>query len=406
LTTPSNSPRLAPLPHRSAVVGVEAKRVLAPTSEEELSGILKEASAERSGVVVSCNASKLDFGAAPTRLDLRIELDQLTPLLAHSAGDLVVRAGASLRFDDLRAELAKAGQRLSIDEVVPGSSVGGVVATALAGPLRYRYGSVRDLILGARFVRADGRIAKAGGSVVKNVAGYDVSKLLCGSHGTLAVLTECIFRLHPIPRRSVTVSAELPAAVAASRAQAVAASDLDVAAIEYNLEGGTSTLSVLVEGSSEGAERRALEVAELLSFDISPGRAARLDPEPPSWWGSLPGDTVLKTTFAPGEAATALEQIKRVTDDAFVVRGSLGVGTVLIGVPETTSTGELVELLESLRRSFAALGGTVQLLRGTPEQSSTVDMFGPVPGLDLMARIKAQFDPLGVLGPGRFVGGW
>jgi glycolate oxidase FAD binding subunit len=384
---------------------VEPGRIVAPADEEELSETLRDASSGQRGVVVTCNATKLDFGGAPTRLDFRVELGELAPLLQHSAGDLVVRAGASLRFEDLTSELAKAGQRLSIEEVVPGSSVGGVVATALAGPLRYRYGSVRDLILGARFVRADGQSAKAGGSVVKNVAGYDVAKLLCGSHGTLAVLTECIFRLHPIPRRALTVNAELPMAIAASRAQAVARSNLDVAAIEYNHESGTSTLSVLVEGSVEGAERRAAAVAELLCPDVAPG-AARLEAEPPSWWGSLPGETVLKATFAPGEADRALQGIRERTDDAFVVRGSIGVGTLSIGVPAETTTGALAELVAGLRPFFKALGGTVQLLRGTPEQKASVDMFGPVAALDLMARIKAQFDPAGVLGPGRFVGGW
>jgi glycolate oxidase FAD binding subunit len=400
---PANASELSPA--QNAVVGVEPRGVVAPKNEEELGETLRQASSQQQGVVVTCNATKLDFGDAPTRLDLRVELEHLDPLLQHSAGDLVVRSGAAVRFDDLANELAKAGQRLSIDEVVPGSSVGGIVATALAGPLRYRYGSVRDLILGARFVRADGQSAKAGGSVVKNVAGYDVAKLLCGSHGTLAVLTECIFRLHPIPRQSVTVSAELPMAVAVARAQAVAHSNLDVAAIEYNLEGGTSTLSVLVEGSPEGVARRAAAVSELL-YEDGTRTTARLEAEPPSWWGSLPGETVLKTTFAPGEADRALERITRESDEAFVVRGSIGVGTLSIGVPTKTSGGALAELLESLRSAFAPLGGTVQMLRGTPEQKAGLDMFGPVPGLDLMGRIKAQFDPGGVLGPGRFVGDW
>jgi glycolate oxidase FAD binding subunit len=114
----------------------------------------------------------------------------------------------------------------------------------------------------------------------------------------------------------------------------------------------------------------------------------------------------VKTTFAPGQAGRALQQISQLTDAAFVVRGSVGVGILTIGVPGTTSTGDLARLLAELRPAFASLDGTVQLLRGTPEQNSGVDMFGPVPGLDLMERIKAQFDPLRLLGPGRFVGGW
>jgi glycolate oxidase FAD binding subunit len=204
----------------------------------------------------------------------------------------------------------------------------------------------------------------------------------------------------------MTVSAELPAGAAAAAAQAVAQSNLDVAAVEYNSEEGISTLAVLVEGSSRGVERRAAGVAEILAAGAAPSRTTRLEPEPPAWWGSLPGATVVKTTFAPGKAAAALARIRERTSDAFVVRGSIGVGTLTIGVPTTTATGDLAQLLGELRPAFAALGGTVQLLRGTPEQNASVDMFGPVPGLDLMARIKAQFDPTGLLGPGRFVGGW
>jgi glycolate oxidase FAD binding subunit len=406
LTAPTNGSHLAPASSDHAVIGVEPASVVAPANEAELSELLGRAFEDERAVVVSTNATKLDFGPPPVRLDVRVELSQMARSVDHSAGDLVVRVAASLPFADLRDKLAEADQRLSIDEVVPGSSVGGVVATGLSGPLRYRYGNVRDLILGVRFVRADGQIAKAGGSVVKNVAGYDLTKLLCGSQGTLAVLTECIFRLHPIPRRALTVSAELPDASAAIAAQAIAQSNLDVTAVEYNLEGGVSSLAVLLEGSHEGVERRAAGVAEILAIGAAPSRTTRLDPEPPSWWGSLPGATVAKATFAPGEAATALSQLRERLDDRFVVRGSIGVGTVTIGIPATVSTADLGELLGALRRAVRPFGGSVSLLRGTPEQNASLDMFGPVPGLDLMARIKDQFDPRRVLGPGRFVGGW
>jgi glycolate oxidase FAD binding subunit len=390
----------------TSVVGIEPARVLAPANETELETILREANSERSGIVVTTNATKLDFGAAPTRLDVRLELDQLPTTLQHSAGDLVVIASANLGFEQLRETLAKAGQRLSIDEVVPGSSVGGVVATALSGPLRLRFGSVRDMLIGVRFVRADGQRAKAGGKVVKNVAGYDVSKLLCGSQGTLAVLTECIFRLHPIPRRQITISARLPAEAVARSAQAIAQSNLDVAAIECDLEADAAPMiSVLVEGSPEGATRRATAVAQILSADQD-AEAVTQTVEPPPWWGVLPGQTVVKVTFAPGSAGQALLEAARCTAGRGLVRGSLAVGTLTIGLPESSSAEELRQTLEALRRSFSRLGGTAQLLRGAPAQKVDLDLYGPVPGLDLMERVKDQFDPNGILGPGRFVGGW
>jgi glycolate oxidase FAD binding subunit len=381
-------------------------RVLAPSDEAELEEILRQANSERSGVVVATNATKLDFGAAPTRLDLRLDLDRMPQRLEHSAGDLVVVASANLGLDALRSSLAASGQRLSIDEVVPGSSIGGVVATALSGPLRYRFGGVRDVLLGLRFVRADGQSTKAGGKVVKNVAGYDVAKLLCGSHGTLAVLTECIFRLHPLPRRRVAVSATLPLEAIAQGAAAIARSNLDVTAIECNLDAeAKGMLAVLVEGSIEGASRRAMAAAEILAAS---GDATDLtqELELPKWWGVLPGKTLLKVTFAPGKGAIALREAKRCTNGLGLVRGSLAVGTLTIGLPDASSATEINEMLRALRRSFLPLGGSAQLLRASPTQMAGVDLFGPVPGLDLMERLKAQFDPNRVLGPGRFVGGW
>ena len=391
---------------KAAVVGVEPVRVLAPSSEAELEAILQQANSERSGVVVATNATKLDFGSAPTCLDVRLDLDQMPQRLEHSAGDLVVAASANLGFEALRASLASSGQRLSIDEVVPGSSVGGVVATALSGPLRYRFGGVRDVLLGVRFVRADGLSGKAGGKVVKNVAGYDVAKLLAGSYGTLAVLTECIFRLHPLPRRRIAVSATLPLEAIAEGANAIARSNLDVAAIECNLEADAKgTLAVLVEGSIEGASRRATAVAEILAAGGAATDLAQ-ELELPKWWGALPGNTVLKVTFAPGKGAIALREAVRCTNGLGLVRGSLAVGTLAIGLSDSLGAEEINEMLEALRRSFLPLGGSAQLLRASPAQKVGVDLFGPVPGLDLMERVKGQFDPNRVLGPGRFIGGW
>jgi len=406
LTASPEELRAHPDAAKAAVVGVEPVRVLAPSSEAELEAILQQANSERSGVVVATNATKLDFGSAPTCLDVRLDLDQMPQRLEHSAGDLVVAASANLGFEALRASLASSGQRLSIDEVVPGSSVGGVVATALSGPLRYRFGGVRDVLLGVRFVRADGLSGKAGGKVVKNVAGYDVAKLLAGSYGTLAVLTECIFRLHPLPRRRIAVSATLPLEAIAEGANAIARSNLDVAAIECNLEADAKgTLAVLVEGSIEGASRRATAVAEILAAGGAATDLAQ-ELELPKWWGALPGNTVLKVTFAPGKGAIALREAVRCTNGLGLVRGSLAVGTLAIGLSDSLGAEEINEMLEALRRSFLPLGGSAQLLRASPAQKVGVDLFGPVPGLDLMERVKGQFDPNRVLGPGRFIGGW
>ena len=132
-------------------------------------------------------------------MDLLVDLSAMDHVLEHSAGDLIVRAEPGVRLSELQRLLAGSGQRLAIDEVVPGSTIGGLVATGLCGPMRLAHGCVRDLLIGVRVVRADGVAAKSGGKVVKNVAGYDLGKLYTGSYGTLGIVAEAVFRLHPVP---------------------------------------------------------------------------------------------------------------------------------------------------------------------------------------------------------------
>ncbi|EBP5695887.1 FAD-binding oxidoreductase, partial [Salmonella enterica] len=149
-------------------------------------------------VVVRGAGTKLGWGRDPERLDVVLDTTALDTLVEHAAGDLIAVVGAGRRLADLQDDLSGADQRLGVDPSRAGT-VGGAVATAATGPMRLAHGAVRDLVIGMTMVRADGVVAHSGGKVVKNVAGYDLGKLLTGSFGTLGVITEVAFRLHPVP---------------------------------------------------------------------------------------------------------------------------------------------------------------------------------------------------------------
>src|SRR4051794_37494386 len=239
--------------------GVAAAFVAHPTSTAEVTALLRTCADRDLTVGVRGTGTKLTWGAPPHRLDVLLDLSGMDRVIEHSAGDLIVSVEAGVQIASLQEVLSPSGQRLAIDPVTASGelgTVGGLIATGASGPLRLASGGVRDLLIGITFVRADGVVAKAGGKVVKNVAGYDLGKLFTGSWGTLGVITEAVFRLHPVPpaQRWVTVPAADAAAVGAV-VQAVLHSQVVPSALEVDRrEDGTAEVGVLLEGIPEGVE--------------------------------------------------------------------------------------------------------------------------------------------------------
>ncbi|MGH4026282.1 MAG: FAD-binding oxidoreductase [Pseudonocardiaceae bacterium] len=380
------------------VDGVPARWVARPADTDEVSAVLRAAAALGLRVVVRGTGTRLGWGTPPRELDLILDTSRMNALLAHQAGDLVVTAQAGLGLTELQAALAPHGQRLALDGW--DGTVGGTIATAAAGPLRYRYGSVRDLIIGITVVLADGTIAKAGGTVVKNVAGYDLAKLYTGSLGTLGVITEAVFRLHPLPEtgRWISVTAE-HSKPAASAVAAVRQSQHDAVALEVDrpAPGGPVTVAVALEGVVEGIAARADGVARLLGEAVR-GPAAITD-SPPQWWGRPPHPPQGPGVLLTGEP-TGLRSLLAAAPGA--LRGSAGAGVFTVGLPDDDQLGAN---LTELRRLAARHGGTAVLRCAAPRRKEDLDVWGPVPALTLMRRLKDQFDPEHRLGPGRFVGG-
>jgi glycolate oxidase FAD binding subunit len=389
-----------------AVGGVPARFVAAPGSTEQAAAVLRTAAAEDLAVVVRGAGTKLDWGTPPRRLDLLVDTRRLDRVVEHAAGDLVVIAQAGVTLAALADRLAGDRQRLAVDEVVAGTTIGGMLGTGLAGPQRLQAGAVRDLVLGVTIVRADGVVAKAGGKVVKNVAGYDVAKLITGSYGTLGLVTEAAFRLHPVPPAAGYVSVRLPDATAAYEAlQRVLHAQFVPAGVEVDRPepAGPVELAVLVEGTEAGVAARTAQAVETLG-------AGAAETERPPWWGALPaagGDVLVKATAELTGLGRLLDGVERAAAAAgtpVAVRGSAAVGSYHAGLPGGDPDA-VAAFVKALRDAAPAWAGSVVVLAAPAAVRSEVDSWGPVPGLDLMRRVKERFDPSALLAPGRFVGG-
>jgi glycolate oxidase FAD binding subunit len=357
--------------------------VAQPASTAEVAEALRDAAAGGLTVVARGRGTKSGWGL-PVDADLVVDLSAMDRVVDHQAGDLIVDVEAGARLSDVQDHVGKERQRLALDETVPGASIGGTIATNSSGPQRMIAGTARDLLIGVTLVRADGVVARAGGRVVKNVAGYDLGKLVIGSYGTLAVVTEAVFRLHPEPELRRWVSVEPDDVHRAAHAV------IHSQAVPWAVEVDGPTLSVMLGGRPQGVAARVETVRGLIGGTVS-------DTAPP-WWGTYPwqpGEIGIKVTFVLSGLRDVLAAL---TDAGARVRGSAGVGVVYaaLAVPDA---------LEPLREVAARHGGTVVVLDAPDEVKASVDVWGPVPALDLMRRVKDQFDPDHRLAPGRFVGG-
>jgi glycolate oxidase FAD binding subunit len=405
------------------VDGVAPRFVAMPGSVEEASQVLAAAAADGLAVGFMGSGSKLGLGNPPERLDLVVSTRGLDQVLEHAAGDLVVTAQAGVRLADLQAALAPAGQQLALDPPEPRATLGGVVAANASGPRRLRYGTVRDLLIGITVVLADGTVARAGGKVVKNVAGYDLAKLFCGSLGTLGMVAEVIFRLHPVPAAAAVVTLGVEGPTQAGEAvRRLAGTALEPSAVELTVDewGWPGRLTVVFEGIRPGVEAQAAAAAELL------GRVGEATVAGPggveaalSQLGARPfekAEYALKATFPPAELAGVLTDLAGPRPYGGGGPVSAHAATGVLWLASGLREGDLpadapafpsvVRAVTEARERLAARGGSLVLHKASPELKRAVGVWGP-PGdaIGLMRRVKERFDPDRRLGPGRFLGG-
>jgi len=390
------------------VGGIRPQVVASPGSTEEAGALLAMSARLGLSVVVRGQGTALQWGAPPRAVDLLVSTHRLDRVVEHVAGDLVCLVQAGTRIDDVNARVGEHGQQLALDQPLAGSSVAGAMSTTRSGPRRLLYGTPRDLVLGVTMVRADGVVAKAGGKVVKNVAGYDLAKLLGGAFGTLGLITQLVVRLHPVPPASRWLGTTVPMAEAASTALALAGSQLAPTAVEVRREADAddATVLVLLEGTERGVAERAEHAAGLLGAaaetpDQDTADIARLEVEP--------DDTVIKVAVPLTGVAGVLDTARSAEQQHGVgcrVQGSAGAGVLLATVRSAgthTSADAAAATLMALRE--AAVGGSAVALQAPAAVREQVDAWGPVAALDLMRRVKDEFDPEHRMAPGRFVGG-
>src|ERR671911_480475 len=395
-----------------AVDGVEPSLVVEPATIEETSEVMKLASREGLAVSPRGGGTKTGLGNPPRQVDLILSTARMDEIIEHVPGDQIVRAQTGLKLEDLQESLAESDQMLGIDPPEEGATIGGIVAAKASGPRRLRYGTVRDLIIGIKLVLADGTVAKAGGKVVKNVAGYDLSKLFTGSLGTLGVIAECNFRLHPRPETARTVAVELGSAQAAGEAaQAVLHAQLVPSAVELHWSEDQKLLSVLIEGIPSGVEAQAETASYLLKGfgevrTLSDEEAEDLGPLDPPGVGDE--EVAIQVSAPPVELSGVLDSVLGATERRGVtprITGHAGVGVTYVALSGGDEEAK-VQVVEELREIWVRRGGSVVVCEAPLSIKQRLDAWGPTGDyLGLTRRVKDKFDPGGNLNPGRFVGG-
>jgi glycolate oxidase FAD binding subunit len=398
-----------------AVDGVEPSLVVEPATMEETSEVMKLASREGLAVSPRGGGTKMGLGNPPRRVDLILSTARMDRIIEHVPGDQIVRVQAGVKLQDLQENLAESDQMLGVDPPEEGATVGGIVAANSSGPRRLRYGTIRDLIIGVKVVLADGTVAKAGGKVVKNVAGYDLSKLFTGSLGTLGVIAEANFRLHPIRETARTVFLEVDDhAKIANAVQELTHSSLSqfvLDALEMRWEGGRGVIAALFEGIEPAVEAQSSAATEVLR---SHGEANVLDEDNgEEFWERFArrpwdaGDVGLKIGSPPSDLTAVLDSVVGAAERAGVevsLSGHAGTGVTFAGL----SGGEdaLVEVIEEVREIRLRRGGSVVVQEAPLTIKERLDVWGSGGDyLGLTRRVKEKFDPGYILNPGRFLGG-
>ncbi len=425
-------------PEACAAAVVDGKRpncVVFPSSAEQVAAALKCAADSGLGVIPFRSNTKVGVGNPPRRYDVALSLKDMNRVWHYEPDDLTITVEAGIKFGDFERLVGRRGLWLPLDAAGGGrASLGGILATNAAGPLRLRYGAPRDMALGLKIATTEGKIIKSGGRVVKNVAGYDLTKLMIGSYGTLGVILEASFKLYPLPAKRATfalevqsldVACELRRKALHSPVQPLRLVLLDARAAAFaaggtpDAEGRKLEMWIEVGGTARTLERCGREI-EALGRDVG-ATVGRLEHETAErGWARIadfrseladshPGILVLKTTLPVSASEEFLSRAAQQAENAAARLASFaqtGVGVIHLCFWAVDGRLDAPGVIGKLRQVAESLGGALVVERCPDEVKASVDAWG-APGSDfeVMRKLKQAWDPKGALSPGRFVGG-
>jgi glycolate oxidase FAD binding subunit len=380
-----------------------------PTSVDEAAAVLRDS---RGSVLFRGAGTKMSWAGRPHDPDLVLETTGLDQQLDHNPADMTASAQAGMPLRALQDRLGEAGQWLALDPPTEpdGATVGGLLATGESGPRRLRYGGLRDLVIGVTLVLPDGTVAHAGGHVIKNVAGYDLSKLMYGSLGTLGLIAEVVLRLHPLPETSATVVVPSSVQEATARSLALLAGPLEPAAVDWvgDPRGGgpPGRLAVRFEGTAAGVAAQTAALREQLER-AAPQTLA--DADEAALWREYAHAHRPESGQSTAFAGTLPS---RLTDVATALAGAADAG-VDVSLASQTALGlhtarfcgppaQQAAAFDQWRREIVAVGGSVVLRERPAEVDAEIDPLGPAPSsVGLLRAVKARLDPDGRCAPGR-----
>ena len=410
------------------VDGVAPVEVVAPSTEEELCDIVASANDDGLGIIPWGGGTRAALGNTPERPCLILDMTNLNRVVSHNYADLTASFQAGANFGFVSEVLAQPGQFLPIDPPIPGrATVGGTLAAAVSGPLKWHFGHPRDTVIGMKVVQPNGAITKSGGQVVKNVSGYDMSRLHIGGIGSLGIILEATFKLTPIPmyEKTLIASFDSPEAAVGASMRVFNSYVMPLAMTVFDPRVASRTgldesvarhhLAVHLGGRPRTLARQVDEISAI--FDEASSQRESEGPSPSVWrplsdfgWSPEAAPILnMKITALPSHICDILKMVAQTGDSGLepAALAEPGFGTVESNWfgPTDAPDDTLVTMIAKLRKQVSLLGGTAVVQRCPPNVKAGIDVWGEDhPGIEVMRRMKRLYDPNGIMNPGRFVG--